>query len=125
MGRPRTFDEAEILRTATHVFGRNGFDALSIDTLLGELGLNRASFYKLYGSKHGLAHAALQQLIERAAAGDVDVDSKNFTIVALVELSDGNESFHGLLHEAVALCFDADPSQLGSHVLARANITTN
>lgn len=122
MGRPREFDVSEILRRATALFGAKGFDALSIDALLTDLGMNRASFYKLYGSKHGLARAALQQVCERAESGDIDNPSRDFTAVALVELAGLNEEFQALITQAYQLCFAADPARLGQHLIARAQL---
>lgn len=123
MGRPREFDETEVLRRATSLFGHRGFDAVSVDTLLGELGMNRASFYKLFGSKHGLVRAALEQVCERARGGDVEQDSKDLVAVCLVELAPVNQDMRSLTSRAVDLCFANDPTLIGQHLLARANRT--
>lgn len=124
MGRPREFDEAKVLRQATRVFGQQGFDAISVDALLKALGMNRASFYKLFGSKHGLARAALEQVCERALGGDIDSDSKDFTIVALVELATVSDDMRQLVNHAADQCFASDPTALGQHILTRANRPT-
>ena len=87
MGRPRGFDETEVLHRAVNLFGQHGFNAVSVDTALRALGLNRASFYKLYGSKHGLMRAALEQVCHRAQAGDIDQDSRDLVLVSLLELA--------------------------------------
>ncbi len=120
MGRPREFNEADVLRQATALFGQRGFDAVSVDTALGALGLNRASFYKLYGSKHGLARAALEQVCQRAREGDVDQDSKDLIVVSLIELAPSNNDIRDLTAQAVALCFASDPNLIGQHLLTRA-----
>ncbi|ROS71865.1 TetR family transcriptional regulator [Curtobacterium sp. PhB130] len=124
MGRPREFDESDVLRRATTLFGQRGFDAVSVDAVLSALGLNRASFYKLYGSKHGLAQTALAQVCERARDGDIDQDSKDLVVVSLLELAPVNDVMAQLTSSAVDLCFDTNPTLIGQHMLARANRTT-
>lgn len=121
MGRPREFDETEVLRRATTLFGQRGFDAVSVDVALGALGLNRASFYKLHGSKHGLVRAALRQVCQRAQAGDIDQDSKDLVVVSLLELAPANDDMRALVNRAVELCFASDPHGIGQHLLDRAN----
>lgn len=124
MGRPREFDEGEVLRRATALFGCRGFDAVSVDMLLAALGMNRASFYKLHGSKHGLARAALEQVCERARGGDVDEESRDLVVVALVELAGLSEDMRHLVARATELCFASDPALIGQHLLVRANRPT-
>lgn len=123
MGRPREFDESDVLRRATTLFGQRGFDAVSVDAVLSELGLNRASFYKLYASKHGLIRAALDQVCERARVGDVDQDSMDLVVVSLLELAPVDDVMARRTATAVELCFDANPTLIGQHLLARANRT--
>lgn len=124
MGRPREFDETEVLRRATALFGAQGFDAVSVDMVVKALGMNRASFYKLHGSKHGLARAALEQVCERARHGDVPGECKDFVVVALAELSRSSDEMRALAARAVELCFGNDPALLGQHLLDRANRPT-
>lgn len=121
MGRPREFDEHDVLLNATALLGRRGFDALSVDTLLAALGLNRASFYKLYGSKHGLARAALDQVCRRAQDGDIDDSSLDLVVVALLELAHVSGDLKALTCRAVDLCFAGDPRTIGQHLLTRAD----
>ncbi|WP_067840358.1 TetR/AcrR family transcriptional regulator [Nocardia lijiangensis] len=75
MARPRTFDEAAVVEAAAKLFARRGFDAVSIDDLVGELGVHRHSLYRTFGSKRGLYLRALratrkQNLYAIAAADD-------------------------------------------------------
>lgn len=113
-----------MLRNATTLFGRRGFEAVSVDIVLTVLGLNRASFYKIYGSKHGLVRAALKQVCERALDGDTDEDSKDLVVVALLELAPSSGDLKRLTARAVHLCFADDPSEIGRHLLIRANRPT-
>jgi TetR/AcrR family transcriptional regulator, transcriptional repressor for nem operon len=43
-----------------HVFWRRGYSATSIDDLVREVGVNRASLYKTFGDKHALFVTALE-----------------------------------------------------------------
>ncbi|GGN74755.1 TetR/AcrR family transcriptional regulator [Nocardia rhizosphaerihabitans] len=61
MARPRTFDEEAAVEAATKLFARSGFDAVSIDDLVGELGVHRHSLYRTFGSKRGLYLRALRR----------------------------------------------------------------
>ena len=49
MARPRNFDEDDVVAKAADIFGRLGFNAASIDDLLGATGLQRGSLYKAFG----------------------------------------------------------------------------
>lgn len=120
MARPRGFDEQEVLRQATALFGREGFDAVSVDRLTSALGLSRASFYKIHGSKHGLMRAALEQVCDRASADEVPDDARDLVLVALLELAPRHAGLRALTERAVALCFDDDPRRLGERLLIRA-----
>lgn len=64
MGRPRSFDEAEVVRTAAKLFADRAYDGTSIDDLVTHLGLHRNSLYKTFGSKRGLYLAALRWSLE-------------------------------------------------------------
>lgn len=123
MARPRGFDEQEVLRQATALFGYEGFDAVSVDRLTSVLGLSRASFYKIHGSKHGLMRAALEQVCDRARAGEVTHDTQNLVLVALLELAPHHDGLRALTERAVGLCFDDDPRRLGERLLIRARRT--
>lgn len=60
MPRPRAFDEETVVESAARLFARRGFDAVSIDDLVGELGIHRHSLYRTFGSKRGLYLRALR-----------------------------------------------------------------
>lgn len=65
-GRPRSFDEAEVLEKAREVFWDLGYAQASLDDLAAATGLNRPSLYAAFGDKHALYMRALEQT--RAAA---------------------------------------------------------
>ena len=60
MARPRAFDEAAALQKALGTFWRRGYGATSIEDLVEDTGLNRASLYATFGDKHTLFVRALR-----------------------------------------------------------------
>ncbi|RLL70043.1 TetR/AcrR family transcriptional regulator [Streptomyces sp. Z26] len=61
MGRPRAFDEDEVVRAAVGLFGGRAYDGVSVDDLVTHLGVHRNSLYKTFGSKRGLYLIALRR----------------------------------------------------------------
>ena len=121
MGRPREFDEDQVIRKAIALFGERGFNAPPVDAILSSLGINRSSFYKLFGSKHGLLHAALEAVCQEANAGEVTEDAKNLVVVTLVEVAPTSHEMRGLILDASVLFFGKDNAALGEHLLNRAS----
>lgn len=64
MGRPRGFDEDQVVRAAAALFAERAYDGVSIDDLVGHLGVHRNSLYKTFGSKRGLYLAALRRHVD-------------------------------------------------------------
>ena len=58
-GRPRIFDEEEILNRAIDVFWAKGYDATTTEDLLQCMNLNKGSLYHTFGSKRDLFIRAL------------------------------------------------------------------
>ncbi|MFI7597295.1 TetR/AcrR family transcriptional regulator [Actinoplanes sp. NPDC049681] len=67
MGRPRAFDETEVVRAAVGLFATRAYDGISVDDLVQHLGVHRNSLYKTFGSKRGLYLAALRWYLEHRA----------------------------------------------------------
>ena len=121
MGRPREFDEGEVVGKAIEFFGERGFDAPSVDEILSQLELNRSSFYKIYASKHGLLREALEAVCRSAESGVVPDKSKSLVVVTLVEVAPVSRELRELILYANALCFGGDSAALGKHLLNRAS----
>lgn len=96
MGRPREFDEKTVLDGAIRLFGTRGFDSVPVDTALKEIGLNRASFYKIFGSKHGLCRSALETVVEGTTQAVSDEEMRDFLLVVLVELAPTDQRLYDL-----------------------------
>ena len=60
VGRPREFDEEQVLAAAMQAFWRKGYEATSLVDLTDATGLNKASLYRVFGDKHQLFMAALK-----------------------------------------------------------------
>lgn len=71
MGRPREFDETEVLVAAINCFWERGYDATSIRELTAKMGLTGASLYNAFGDKRSLYHRALHHYIETTFADRV------------------------------------------------------
>ena len=60
VGRPREFDEEQVLVDAMEAFWRKGYEATSLVDLTTVTGLNKASLYRVFGDKHQLFMSALK-----------------------------------------------------------------
>ena len=63
-GRPRSFDEQEILTTAMQMFYQHGYHGTSSRLLQQKTGLTAPSLYNSFGSKRDLFLAALRRYVE-------------------------------------------------------------
>ncbi|GGB41342.1 TetR family transcriptional regulator [Roseibium aquae] len=96
-GRPRAFDEAEVLEAALQVFWRQGFEATSLDDLTSAMGLSRSSFYGAFGSKRGVLAAALECYSNtalsrlKAVADEVREDPAGAMLIALADPAGGQK----------------------------------
>lgn len=64
MARTREFDRDVALDRALRLFWLKGYDSTSMQNLVDETGVNRASMYATFGNKHALFQAALQRYNE-------------------------------------------------------------
>jgi len=61
MPRVKLFDENEVLEKAMNLFWKQGFSATSIQDLVNNLGINRASIYDTFGDKEKLFLKAFEK----------------------------------------------------------------
>ncbi len=59
-GRPRAFDDEQVLTAALEVFWRDGYRATSTRALERELGVSQSSLYNTFGSKSRLLDRAIE-----------------------------------------------------------------
>jgi TetR/AcrR family transcriptional repressor of nem operon len=64
MARPREFDEGVVLDAAIQCFWSRGFEATSVQDLVGRTGITAASLYNAYGDKRSIFRTALEQYVE-------------------------------------------------------------
>jgi TetR/AcrR family transcriptional repressor of nem operon len=63
VGRPRQFDEDEVLDAAMQAFWSKGYEATSLGDLMAATGLHKGSLYQAFGDKHALFLQALQRYL--------------------------------------------------------------
>ena len=64
VGRPRCFDEDEVLDAAMQVFWNKGYESTSLADLMEATGLHKGSLYQAFGDKHTLFIMALKRYID-------------------------------------------------------------
>ena len=68
-GRPKQFDDNEVLARAMRVFWRKGYDATSLDDLVEAMGIPRQSLYRTFTDKHTLFLRALEYYDQNVTSG--------------------------------------------------------
>ena len=63
MGRPRAYDEQQVLTAAMHAFRREGYTHISVAELEAATGLRTSSLYNAFGDKAGLFRRALDHYV--------------------------------------------------------------
>ena len=59
-----TDTKEKILMTALHLFARDGFDAVSVSTISGELGMTKGALYKHYKNKRDIFDSIVERMFE-------------------------------------------------------------
>ena len=102
-GRPRSYDEGEVLRAALELFRRQGFEATSLDDLTQAMGISRSSLYAAFGSKQDVLLAALRRYSATAletlkSIGDAPHAHRAEAVAAMLRaLADPSGGKHGCL----------------------------
>lgn len=60
-GRPRKYDEYEVLEAAGLVFWDRGYSGTSLDDLSSAMGMNRPSIYRAFGDKEAIYRTTLMR----------------------------------------------------------------
>lgn len=91
MARPRAFDEESVLDNAMNIFWSKGFEATSIQDLVEETGLNRASMYSSFGDKKALFLRVLDHYSQKISTA---------RFAKLRDTADGREAIIATFREA-------------------------
>lgn len=88
-GRPRKFEEGEVLEKALALFWRQGYGGTSLDDLAAATGLNRPSLYSAFGNKKEIFVAALRRFEDKmrdaARKRLADATGRKQRIIAVLE----------------------------------------
>jgi len=71
VGRPREFDEDEVMSKIMGVFWQHGYEGTGLADIMKATGLQKGSLYKAFGSKHGMYIKALKQYEHMVVDGGV------------------------------------------------------
>ncbi len=103
MARPRAQDYDQkrriILKTATQLFARNGFDRASIASVAAECGVSKALLYHYYDSKEALLYDILRTHLEELNQALSAVDDPDLP---------AEERLRLLVHQLLEVYRDAD-----------------
>ena len=92
VGRPRQFDEDEVLEAAMEAFWANGYEATSLSQLMEATGLHKGSLYQAFGDKHSLFLAALERYL-----GNMRRQKNELVAAAATPLDALRDSAHAML----------------------------
>jgi len=68
MPKQKQFDREDVLTQAMELFWKQGYEATSMQDLVGVTGINRASMYATFGDKHAFFLAAVDHYIATVSA---------------------------------------------------------
>ena len=110
-GRPRKFDEEEVLDRITQVFWRHGFAATSLDQIAAATGLNRPSLYAAFGSKKDMYLRVVDRFADQmhvylrdAGASATGANGRlNAIMAAAIDLYSGNSSLSNAAYGCLAI----------------------
>ena len=68
-GRPRAFDEEEVLETIMELFWKKGYEGTSLSDIVSATGLKKGSLYTSFGDKHTMYIKALNHYHRNAVIG--------------------------------------------------------
>jgi TetR/AcrR family transcriptional regulator, transcriptional repressor for nem operon len=77
MARQREFDEKNVIETATNLFWKKGYNAVSTQDLIDAFGISRSSMYGAYKDKRSLFIIALEHYRATASQGMINLLDEN------------------------------------------------
>ena len=123
MGRPRAFDENEVLDRALMLFWERGFEGTSLNDLLASMKMTKSSLYKAFGSKEALFRRVLDRYeSEHVAFRSTALAEPTPRRIAaailhgMVQLHSGRGTPRGCLGTNAALACSPDADRVRSHV---------
>lgn len=111
-GRPRSFDEGEVLDCVRAVFLEKGFSGASLDDLAAAASLNRPSLYAAFGDKEQLYIRALKRYGEISIAGMDAILGRNAPIGERL----------GQVYKAAVAMYTSPPHALGCMIVNTAAV---
>ncbi|MEO9467491.1 TetR/AcrR family transcriptional regulator [Parasphingorhabdus sp.] len=66
VGRPRKFDDADVLHRAAQAFLQDGFEAASYEHIAAAMGLSKPSLYNAFGNKTALFERVVSEYADQA-----------------------------------------------------------
>lgn len=115
MGRPRGFDEHEVLEAASAAFWSKGYEATSTRDLVKSTGLTQPSLYNAFGDKRALYLCALEHYLEHTLRERIDRLEKTVSPAQGITLF-----FHEVVERAIA-----DPAMRGCMLVNSALETSS
>ncbi|WP_184727969.1 TetR/AcrR family transcriptional regulator [Saccharopolyspora phatthalungensis] len=115
LGRPRAFDEHEVLERAMHLFWEKGFDTTSMSDLVRATGINSPSIYGAFGSK--------EQLYLRAVGLYTEIEG-GLTARAMSEHGTAKAAIEAMLKQHVVLFTRFDSPRGCLIVMGAANASS-
>src|SRR5262245_8443732 len=80
VSRKRTAIEEEILRVAADKFGKQGYQATTLDEIAAASGISRAAFYLYFPNKEELLHRMYNQVISTAQTAVEHIVAENLSV---------------------------------------------
>lgn len=109
LGRPPSFDRDDVLRRATMIFWKHGYDATSVAMLTKSMGIGAPSMYAAFGDKRALFDEALAYYAKSYGAFMMQLPGEKVEARAAVEhlLREAAVMFSGKDHPPGCLVISA------------------
>ena len=100
VGRPREFDENQVLDAAMQAFWAKGYEATSLADLVSTTGLLKGSLYRAFGNKHSLFLQTLNRYLENMrrqkneilAEAATPLEGLRSVLHGIIDTSDGDSA---------------------------------